>query len=426
LIVPNKGDIIAVRQEKEERMVQRRRSVFFAGTIFIFIITVLAGAATAWDGGIKLRVTAEQANVREKPDIMSAILQQLPEGATLEAERKEGEWYAVLVEKEEGGFILGYVHESLVVAVEAVPLEPSRQRERVEEEEPAVVKPVEEKREEPRLLPPQVFPAPAEREKRERWDVALWLGGRHAAVGDLNDGAEGLARYYESRLTAAADGDVEALHFGYLLGAEARILLASRFHLSLGVEHSSGEATSSLVYKEGSLEASYATKPWFRATPISLAFLYYPLPFLNVKAGLDYTFARCAYFYRFSYPDPDEGTELWQEWTGKASASGFGYQAGLGLDWPLGSRISLIAEATYRHCRLDDLEGEDDYRESTGYESREQGTLYRILATAGGTETFPLVFIRDREPSEAGVVDVRRAELDLSGTSLKLGLRVRF
>ena len=59
------------------------------------------------DAGIKLRVTAEQANVREKPDIVSAILQQFPEGATLEAERKEGEWYAVLLEKEGGGFVLG-------------------------------------------------------------------------------------------------------------------------------------------------------------------------------------------------------------------------------------------------------------------------------------------------------------------------------
>ena len=407
-------------------MTQRRRCVFFAGTIFIFMIMVLVGSTAAWSEGIKLRVTAEQANVREKPDIMSAILQQLPEGATLEAERKDGEWYAVLVEKEEGGFILGYVHESLVVAVEAAPPEPAPQRERVEEEEPAVAKPVEEKREEPRLLPPPVSPPPGEGEKRERWDLTLWLGGRHTTVGDLNDGAEGLARYYESRLAAAADGDVEALHFGYLLGAEARILLAPRFHMSAGVEHSSGEVTSSVVYKEGSMEASYATKPWFQATPISLALLYYPLPFLYVKAGLDYTFARCAYFYRFSYPDPDEGTELWQEWTGKASASGFGYQAGLGLDWPLGSRISLIAEATYRHCRLADLEGEDDYRESTGYESREPGMLYRILATAGGAETFPLVFIRDREPREAGVVDSRRAELDLSGYSLKLGLRVRF
>ena len=407
-------------------MIQRRRALFFIETSFIIIIMILVGAAAVWGGGIKLRVTAEQANIREKPDIMSAILQQLPEGATLEAESKEGEWYAVLVEKEAGGFILGYVHESLVMVMEPAPPEPSPQKQRVEEQEPVVVRPVEEKREEPRRPPRQTPPADAEIEKGERLSVAFWLGGRHAAVGDLNDGAEGLARYYESRLAAAGDGEVEALHFGYLLGAEVRIPLASGFYLSLGAEYSSGEATSSVAYKEGSSGALYSTKPRLRAAPISLALLYYPLHFLYVKAGLDYTFARCAYFYRFSYPDPYEQTEFWQEWTGEASSSGFGYQLGLGLDWPLGSRISVIAEAAYRHGRLDGLEGEDFYQESTNYQSREQGMLYRIRATAGGPETFPLVFIRDREPAEAGVVDVRKAELDLSGYSLRVGLKVRF
>ena len=392
-------------------MTQKRTASSFTRSIGLLAFVILVGALPIWGGGIKLRVTAEQANVREKPDIMSAILQQLPEAATLEAERKEGEWYAVLVEKEEGGFMLGYVHESLVMVIEEA------------RPDPAVVKPVEEKKEKPLWLPPQTSPVPAE---KERLSVAFWLGGRHVAVGDLNDGAKGLARYYESRLAAVGDGDVEALHFGYLLGAEVRIPLSSRFFLSLGAEYSSGEATSSVAFKEGSSEALYSTKPRLRATPISLALLYYPLPFFYLRAGLDYTFARGAYFYRFSTPNPYEQTEFWQSWTGEASSSGFGYQLGLGLEWSLGSRISLIAEAAFRHSRLGDLEGEDFYQESTNYQSRERGTLYRIRATAGGPETFPLVFIRDREPAEAGVLDVRKAELDLSGYSLRLGLKVRF
>ena len=419
-----KGYIIALG--KKEQMTQRRKVPFLTKIILVFVIIILVGTAAAWGGGIKLRVTAEQANIREKPDIMSAILQQLPEGATLQAERKTGEWYAVLVEKEEGGFMLGYVHESLVMVMEEAPQKQPQQKERGEEPRPAVAQPVEENREEPRLLPPQAPPAHAGRKKREPLSAAFWLGGRHAAAGDLNDGAKGLARYYESRLAAFGDGEVEALHFGYLLGAEVRIPLSSRFFLSLGAEYSSGEATSSVAFKEGSSEALYSTKPWLRTTPISLALLYYPLRFLYVKAGLDYTFARCAYFYRFSHPNLSEQTEFWQSWTGEASSSGFGYQLGLGLEWSVGSRISLIAEAAFRHGRLGDLKGEDFYQESTNYQSRERGTLYRIQATAGGPETFPLVFIRDREPTEAGVLDFRKAELDLSGYSLRLGLKVRF
>ena len=393
-------------------MSRERRILFSAPSAFVLVIMILVGG-TAWGGGIKLRVSAEQANIREKPDIMSVILQQLPEGAALEAERKEGEWYAVLVEKEGGGSVLGYVHESLVMVIEAAPPKPSPQRERVEEQEP-------------RPLPPRTPAAPSGVEKSERMGVVFWLGGRHAAVGDLNDGAEGLARYYESRLSAVIDGEVGELHFGYLFGAEVRVPLAPSLYFSLGAERSSGEASSSVSYKGGSSEAAYSTEPSLRTTPVSLALIIYPFRFIYVKAGLDYTFARCAYFYRFSTPGPDDQTESWQEWKGEATSSGFGYQLGLGLDWSLGSRFSLIAEGSYRYSRFDSFEGEDFYQESTSHQSREEGTLYRFRESAGGQETYPLVFIRNRAPTEAGVTDVRKAVLDLSGFGLRLGLKVCF
>jgi hypothetical protein len=171
---------------------------------------------------------------------------------------------------------------------------------------------------------------------------------------------------------------------------------------------------------------TYSTKPSLRTTPVNLALVFYPQRFFYVRAGLDYTFARCAYFYRLSYPDPGEQTEFWQEWTGKASSSGFGFELGLGLEYTLGSFLSVIAEGAYRHGRLNSLDGDDFYQESTGYQSRERGPLYRFEASAGGKETYPLVFVREKEPTEAGVMDVRRAEIDLSGYSLKIGLKVRF
>lgn len=417
--------MILERRAKKERMTVKKIGCPVARSIPTIAFLILVGM-TAWSGGIRLRVSAEQANIREKPDIASAVLKQVPEGAYLEAGKKVGEWYAVIVEDEEGRSTIGYVHESLVVVVEAARQEPSRQREPVETREPAYPKPVREKREEPRLPATQTPPAPAQTEKRERMAAVFWLGARRAAVGDLNEGAEGLARYYESRLSATSDGDIKELHSGYLLGAELRIPLASRFYFSFGAEHFSGEASSSVSYTGGSSEALYSTKPWIGITPVSLALVFYPLRFVYAKAGLDFTLASCSYFYRFGYPDPDEPTESWQEWKGEAGSSGFGYQLGLGLEWSLGSLITLIAEGAYRYSRIDDFEGEDFYQESSGYQSREEGTLYRISASAGGAETYPLVFIRNKKPTEAGVMDVRRAELDLSGYSLKLGLKISF
>src|SRR5512136_3112683 len=74
----------------------------------------------------KIKVTAEQANLREKPDIGSSIVQQIPEGTVLDADKKEGEWYFVRYALEDGGVIGGWIHESLVEVVEgAAPVTPA-------------------------------------------------------------------------------------------------------------------------------------------------------------------------------------------------------------------------------------------------------------------------------------------------------------
>ena len=404
-----KDDIILTNSVKTKLMSRKRRILVLIPCALALFVMASAGAAI-WTGAIKLRVTAEQANIRERPDITSAILQQLPQGTILEAERKEGEWYAVPVERAEGGLTLGYVHESLVVSLGAPP--PSRPREPTREKEPPAAV-------------PQVAPPPIKNQAKRQVEVAVWIGARHASVGDLNDGADGLARYYESQLLAASEGNVGKIHFGFPVGAEVRVALGSGFYVSIGAEHCSMENSSTVTYKRSSSEATYSTKPELGTTPLNIALVFYPLGSIYLRAGLDYTFARCAYFYRLSYPDPYKQTEFWQEWRGKASSSGFGYQLGLGFERPLTTWFSLLAECAYRRSRFDDFEGENIYRELTNYESREEGTLYRITASAGGAETFPLVFIRNRKPAEAGVMEVRRAELNLSGLSLRFGLKIR-
>lgn len=405
-------------------MTPRKRALFFLWILALLSTAVWAGTGSG-NAGIKLRVTAEQANVREKPDIVSAILQQFPEGATLEAERKEGEWYAVLVEKEGGGFVLGYVHESLVAVIEAAPAAPQKQP--VKPQEPAAAEPIEVKEEpRPAASQPPSRPPTGEMGRKEKFGLVLWIGGRRAEVGDLNDGAEGLARYYESRLSAVADGEVNPVHFGFLFGVEVRLPVAPGFYLAVGAERISAEASSTVNYEGGNSEAVYSTQPAVRMTPISLAVMIYPLRFVYARAGVDFTLARCAYLYRLTTPGPNAQEESWQEWEGEASSSGFGYQIGFGVEWPIASFVSLVTELAYRYSRFDGFEGENLYRESTGYESSEAGTMYRFKASAGGQTTFPLVFIRNKVPTEAGAMEVRKAELDLSGYSLKLGLSIRF
>ena len=409
-------------------MRERRFFKLISASILPVFLGPLVGAADFQAADIMLRVTAEQANVRERPDIMSPILEQFPEGAILQAERKEGEWFAVLVERAEGGAVLGYVHESLVAVVETRPAKPSRD-ERVEEAERVrerpIRKPVEPVKEEPRYVPPPLEETPGPALTEERPAVAFWLGGRYTAVGDLNDGAKGLARYYEARLASAGEGEAASLHYGYLIGVETRLPLAFGFHISFGAEYGSGESAGSTVYERGGREVSLSTKIRVRTIPISVALIYYPSRALYLKAGVEYAFARCGYSYSLTGLDLESPSESWQEWTGRADSSGFAFLAGLGYDWSLTPALSLTIEVVYRNGRLRDLGGEDVYKESNAYESIEQGKLYYFRVDSGAEEAVPFVFIRERRPVEAGVIDARKAELSLSGLSLKLGIKVR-
>jgi hypothetical protein len=385
---------------------RQKISILFLSTLFLSPL-FLVGAGLS-SSSIKLLVTAEQANIREKPDIASAILLQVPEGTALEADRKEGEWYAVKVEQEEGAFLMGYVHESLVKVVEA-------QEEEIEKKEVVEEKPPETKPPEPAAVSPQ-----APKPKAAPVSVFLWGGGRYASVGDLNEGAKGLAQSYEYLLGITGTGAVSLLHLGYLFGMEASFPLSSRFLFCFSAEYFSAENSSSLSYEDGSFLARFTSKPRVRAIPVSFSLAYYLFPHAYVKAGLDYTFARLTYLYRF------EEQDTWQEWEGHASSGDFGYQVGLGTDWKLFGGVFIVAEAVYRHSRISDLEGENSYRQSDGLSSREKGRLYYFEVAANGKDLVPLVFVRENDPAEAGVYNVRNAELGLSGVSLRAGIRIRF
>ena len=58
--------------------------------------------------------------------------------------------------------------------------------------------------------------------------------------------------------------------------------------------------------------------------------------------------------------------------------------------------------------------------------SRGQGSKTRDQGGLSETDTYSLLFIRNKIPTEAGVSDPRLAVLDLSGLTLRAGLRIKF
>ena len=379
----------------------------------------------------KLEVATEQANIREKPDIGSTIIRQVPRGTILESTKKIGEWYLVRLKVEEDRLLLGYVHESLVLRIEPEKEEPefieekkTVEEEILEEEKPEVERKIpEEKAEEPKeekiqiAPPPPVTPAALEPSEK-KFMLSLFGGGNYVSGGDLNEGARGFAEF--SRDNLQIQGEAELLHLSYIFGAELSFPLSSHFYLGIGADYFRGKKESSSDQTETLPGNSFATCPEIKALPLRICFSYYPFSFLFLKGGVEYYFAKISYFYRFQEGD------YRREWEGNADSQGLGILGALGLEWNLASHFSFFAEATGRYAKIKGFEGEDTSRDSEGFIYKEEGTLYFYQVTGTNQETYPQLFIRNKKPAEARVSDAREALVDFSGLSLRLGFRIKF
>jgi hypothetical protein len=236
----------------------------------------------------------------------------------------------------------------------------------------------------------------------------------------LNKGAQGLASYFSDYLGIQGTGEVAPLHLSYIIGGEISFSLFSRFLLGIGGGYLFGEKESSVKYEKASTKDTFFSRPKIQALPLRVVVSYYPFPFLYFKSGIEYYFAQCSYSYRF------EQAKSWQEWNGEASAQGLGVQGGVGFEWPLSSRLTLFAETSGRYAKIKKFTGKDTSSDSQGTTHREEGTLYFYQGKISGENSYPLLFIREKKPTEAGVSDPREAEIDFSGLTFKAGIKIRF
>ncbi|MBE3124592.1 MAG: hypothetical protein IMZ57_02915 [Acidobacteria bacterium] len=378
----------------------------------IMVVLVLGAAlslrAQATAGRtFKVKVTAEQANLREKPDIGSGIVQQIPEGTVLEADKKEGEWFFVRYTLEDGGVIGGYIHESLVEVIEqAVAPTPA-------EKAPARAIPRGER-----------FPA-SRRAKSSGSDAphlefSVSAGTGWTAPRDLNDGAQGFADYHGASLGIPASGPVDALHLATLVGLELSYRVSPWLSMGLGVDYFRGANRGRVGFTDGVFSETLDTRPSVSVIPVKLGVRFYPGKGFYIRGSLGVYFAKAGYLYRL------ERADSWQEWKGSATARRFGAEAAFGGDWKVGANTSFFVEAGFRMASLSGFSGQDVYRNSDDDPLIEAGTLYYFRKEGADTRIYPHLFIGASKLVEEVVVDSRRAGINLSGMAFRAGIRYRF
>ncbi|MCJ7681124.1 MAG: hypothetical protein MUP70_10400 [Candidatus Aminicenantes bacterium] len=414
------------------------KKTIVAGLCLVFIfcalsLTPLFGQTSL----IKLKVVGELANVRIKADIGSLIIQQFPMGSLLEAVSKEGEWFQIRVEVEGGEPLTGFVHESLVTVTGAplveteiikkdpLPVIPIEKEEIITEKPPVKTPPVKEKAEEAETGPPQskkppVTPLPLQPGHRIQVFFQLSGGGGFFPVGDLNIGARGLMDYYSHYLGTKGDGGFASLKAAGILGGDFIFPSNPRLSIFIGMDYMGGSRESLMDYSVAASARTFTVRPKLLVLPFHVGVVYAPYSFVYVKIAAEYIFANMEYFYRYS-----DGT-FWQQWAGSASCNGPGALAAAGLLIDLTPALALTVELSGRLSRLRGFEGKDIYTDSDGTHAEEEGILYLYDGQFAGSSTFPLLFIRSRIPTEAGVFNPEQAVLNLTGISLKAGIRIRF
>jgi len=295
---------------------------------------------------------------------------------------------------------------------------------------PEIIPPVEKKKEEkePEKIvkqPQNILPAePGLSDKfyseGEHVSVFLSLGGQLVSVGDLNEGAQGLGNYYEDQLGVRGRGEVSGLKAAFQFGAEFLLPLNPRLSFFIGADYLLGNKNSIVDFTSGPEMKSFTSRPKIQALPVRVGLVYFPISGFYAKAGVEFIITNCRYFYRFVNDD------FWQQWDGDASSQGLGLSGGLGYVFHVNSVLGVFAEASGRYARIKGLEGADHFTDSTGSDSTEKGKLYIYQGQITGNQTYSLLFVRDKFPSEGGVSDAKEAVLDLSGFSLKVGIRLRF
>jgi len=387
-------------------VILQRKPPFYRGSLawvslfFIFLFNPTQ-KALGQETVIKLKVVSDQANIRLEPDISSIIIRQVIQGTILNATEKKDDWFAVQLMPKPGTIVSGYVHESLVIVIEPIP----------KEKKPSKIQ---------QMSPVRPVPEEKQQTSRHTFFISIMAGGNHLRGGEINLGVKGLADLYEDILGIQGEGTIGSVHWGYVLGLEVSFPMSESLLWGIGAEHFQGKNESQVDYPQGTSSSILNTKPALRATPINLFLSFYPVSNLYIKGGISYYFARYSYDYLF------QTENLTEQWEGKSDARGFGLSGSLGLSKKYSSNLSLFAEITGRLAKIEKFKGIENFQDSSGNTSKQEGTLYLIQTQILGDRTHPILFIRETRPNEAGFIAAKEAQIDLSGISLKVGLRFHF
>ena len=261
--------------------------------------------------------------------------------------------------------------------------------------------------------------------------IKFYGGGSYLSGGDINEHLMGINnRWNDLSFIDFKGPEPKYMHMGFNLGGEAIINVSPR----LGIGFGAGYMQASKVNKLKSIwygiyQYEDTHNPKMSVIPLTLS-MYCYLPMgkrinFAVIAGAGYYLGKFNWNYDWVM---SEGVSSYEEmWKGKSNALGF--HGGLGLEFNFSSRIAFVIEGIGRYAKLSRLKGEFTSELKTGEviaDTVKDSVLwyydYHVYFT---NKEYPTLHIGRDKPSGSEYKNVREGEINLSGFSIRAGIRIK-
>jgi hypothetical protein len=256
--------------------------------------------------------------------------------------------------------------------------------------------------------------------REKRLELKIYGGIGYHLMGDISDGLKGMNEGAEaSPYGHISNGEFGSFHFGLDIGGEFIINIAPRLGIGLGVGYiqTGKESRREVEYGEHTepiVNSMQQLKPKVRAIPITLNFHLGLCSSERINwitnVGVGY------YFGRFDWQYHEDSLSFGpynQSWTGKSNTLGF--HAGIELEFQISGSAAFFVEALGRYARLGNLEGD---LAANGTTTKNAFLWYSEWGQ------FPLLEISDAEPTSGISQNVHKAAADLSGVSVRVGIKL--
>ena len=263
--------------------------------------------------------------------------------------------------------------------------------------------------------------------KGEKFALKLSGGMNYLLVGDVNEGVKGVIDSLRDSATVvpgtSTGGEAKPIHLGFDFEGYIIINLTPRVGIGFGAGYIQGAKTSeSMVHFPEGPEASFTFKPKISAIPIRLG-VFYTLP-MNEMMNVVFNAGAGLYLAKYSYNFRPEGAWSGNTINQKASAKGFGFHGGVGLEFNLAPKIAFVLEGQGRYAKIGGFEGTAKYAGSS-LPYTEEGALY-YWEQMTIFRKYPRVLVQENKPSGPLYSNVRDAKVDFSGFTFLAGIKINF